>query len=169
MLVAEIAVWVAALVIVIDQIIAHERMSDFLFILVGYLVDLLILALLVAWAVTLCRLYKYVVDSKNLLPNKRIFIIQGVLLSCFILFELLQNTLSLLANKHSDNQQAFWIYAGTVDFLQFYGNTIELITFFLVIYLLMPLSNEAYAKYVALKRFQFTGFVDCEKLEEAIL
>jgi len=71
---------------------------------------------LFAWACTLIKLYKEIEHSEKLLPNKRIFILHGCLLTIYLLFFALQLILHY-AFHHTDNTDTKQILAGIYDIL----------------------------------------------------
>lgn len=55
-----------------------------------------------------------------------------------------------------------------VSLLQAIANWIEMSTFLIVIYLMLPMTKDAKAKREQLQKFLFAGFIKHEELETAI-
>jgi hypothetical protein len=61
------------------------------------------------------------------------------------------------------------IYAGIDNLMSFIAKIVELATFYLFAYLMLPLSESAKKKRAEFQKFLFCGFVKPEELESAIL
>jgi hypothetical protein len=94
---------------------------------------------LFAWAWTLIRLYKDIKHSEKLLPNKRIFILHGSLLTGYLLLNALSQII-VHAYNHTDNIDANLILGGVFDILISISQFVEMMTFFLVVKLMLPIT-----------------------------
>ena len=95
---------------------------------------------MLAWAWTLIRLYKDIEHSEKLLPNKRIFILHGSLIGGYLVLYAL-SLIMIYAGKHSENSKTRDILIGSVDLLTGIENLLEIITFFLVIKFMLPITQ----------------------------
>jgi hypothetical protein len=95
---------------------------------------------MLGWAWTLVRLYKDIDHSTKLLPNKRIFIIHG----CFLAFYLLVAAVIALITywfEHTENVDTVLTLLGINDLLASLGDLLEVLTFFLVVKLMLPITQ----------------------------
>lgn len=125
------------------------------------------LACLFTWAITLCILYRTVKKTDKLLPHKSVFIVHGLLLSAFFFAYALNLYFSIKYNHSTGNQQL--IAGGFGNLSEVFANFFELTTFFLVVFLMLPLSAEKRKKRSDFTKFLHNGFMDVDHLESAIL
>ena len=93
----------------------------------------------IAWAWTLIRLHKDIKHSEKLLPNKRIFIQHGTLLSIyFILFFI--NALILLVSDLTDDKSTRQILLGTNGINECFLQLFEYSSFFLAVKMMLPIT-----------------------------
>ena len=123
---------------------------------------------MLAWACTLIRLYKDIEHSEKLLPNKRIFIQHGSLLFGFLFLYALDQTMFLIA-KNSDNYNTFLILTGICDIFISIESLLEMMTFFLVVKLMLPITPSDKDRRSKFQRFLFKGFADKNELRAAVL
>lgn len=71
---------------------------------------------LLAWGLTLIRLYRDIKNSEKLLPNKRLFTFHGLSLATYLLLYALADLLAYLGEK-SDNADASLILFGVYDLI----------------------------------------------------
>lgn len=96
-------------------------------------------ACLIAWVVTLIKLYRDVKQSEKVLPNKRVFILHGVVLSAFVLAYALRSIVFTVADSlYTETYEPYTLF-GIGDLLILTENTTEIVTFFMVIFLILPL------------------------------
>ncbi len=94
---------------------------------------------LTAWAWTLIRLYKDIKHSEKLLPNKRIFIQHGYLLTGYMLLGALLQINFYVFNR-TENIDTYLILRGVNDILIAMSDLLETMTFFLVVKLMLPIT-----------------------------
>lgn len=58
---------------------------------------------------------------------------------------------------------------GFFNLLTLIGNIIEMTTFYLVVFLMMPITETAKQKHIALKQFLLNGFLKPEELAAAVI
>lgn len=105
-----------------------------------YLEGIFFWVCLVIWGLALIKLYRDVKQSEKILPNKRIFVVHGTLLTFFALSYILEQVLFDKALKSPKDSIKFYRLAGTVDLMTLSTMLIELATFYLVIFMIMPLT-----------------------------
>ena len=93
-----------------------------------------------AWGWTLYALYRGVKSSKKLLPNKNLFILHGSLLALYFVVEATEIFTWHVAS-HTSNDQKRTVYWGWSSFLSDLVNFLEMCTFFLVVYIMLPISE----------------------------
>lgn len=114
--------------------------SPILFSLANILTIVFQFGCLLAWTLTLIRLYKDIKHSEKLLPNKRIFILHGSLLASYLfLYVLYQVIYSVYI--HSENLVTILYLRGINDILISLTNFLEIMTFLLVIKLMLPVTQ----------------------------
>lgn len=143
--------------------------SGFSYFFAVYSMQVLLWLFLGAWVVTLVKLYRDLKHSKKLLPNKRIFIVHGSLLTTFLVLFLLAMILTQLYLKTTVGSPKYLTLRGIVDLDFLVYNSIEVATFFLVVSLMLPVSKQAMLDHQALQKCLLNGFVKPEELENAIL
>ena len=120
------------------------------------------------WGWTLYKLYRDTRHSKKLLPDKRIFIFHGLLLVFFILcYALSIYSYPRAINSTTDKASNDWW--GMQDLSIFLVNLVEVLIFFLVLRLMLPIGANQKMKCKEFQRFLFVGFLDRSELEAAIL
>ena len=124
--------------------------------------------MLVAWAWSLFRLYRDIKHSEKLLPDKKIFILHGSLLIAFLLTLLTQTIILEIADTQTSGSNAQLVLYGTYNLLGLIYNCIEMATFYLVVHLMMAVTQTARTKYIALQKFLLNGFLKPEELEKAV-
>ncbi len=112
-----------------------------------------------AWAWTLIRLYKDIKHSNKLLPSKGIFILHGSLLTGFLLLFAMEEILTN-ARNHADNLETYSILTGIYNIFAAILHLVELMTFFLVVKLMIPITPSDKEKRSKFQRFLFKGFAD---------
>ena len=116
---------------------------------------------LAAWAWTLIRLYRTVANAKDLLPNKKVFILHGSILSTYVIFYTVQIT--VLAYS-SNGPQAL---TGISDLLLAFVDLLELLTFYMVVALMLPFQG-IQRKKDQFSKFMHRGFVDLDQVETVL-
>ena len=94
----------------------------------------------VIWIVFLFTLFTRVKNSEKLIPNKRLFIMHGVLIFAFLVIYLSSVVLSQQANKRSKEGQSYLRLKGWAFLISDVANLIEAVTFFLVVLLMLPVT-----------------------------
>ncbi len=94
---------------------------------------------MLAWAWTLIRLYKEIENSEKLLPNKGVFTLHGSLLAVYLLLYALTDVLIGWANRTEDTN-TFNILFGLNDLVLDLLFLLELVTFFLVVKMMLPIT-----------------------------
>lgn len=124
--------------------------------------------MLIAWSWALFSLYRDVKHSEKLLPDKKIFLLHGSLLTAFLVLLLAQTIIQEIADKQTTPTYEPYTLYGIVDLLGFIFSCVEMATFYLVVFLMMRITKASNAKYVALQKFLLNGFVNPEELEAAV-
>jgi len=93
-----------------------------------------------AWAWTLVRLYKDIKHSNKLLPSKGMFILHGIFLTGYLLLFALAQII-FYAAEHTESIDRYLILRGIVDVLIAISNLTEMVTFFLVVKLMLPITR----------------------------
>ena len=121
------------------------------------------------WGWSLIKLYKDIKDSRKLLPRVGVFKLHGYLLGTWLILYIVSilllqigSHLNLTTNQKDIVFGICWILFPFFDFT-------ELTTFFLVVSLMLPVTEKAKQRYVEMQSFIFGGFVDREELESAVL
>jgi hypothetical protein len=120
------------------------------------------------WGYTLKRLYNDVALSKKLLPNKRLFIIHGSLLSAFLVLYALADIFEYIALHSSSSTTEYTLLIIVYLFLCI-ENLLEMLTFFLVVKLMLPFTRADKENKSKFKKFLFNGFADKHELKAAVL
>ena len=125
------------------------------------------LACMLAWGYTLIRLYRDIEHSEKLLPNKRIFILQGSLLISYLILFALKRILGYLIPRanYTENQ----ILRGINDIFFSIDFVLQLMTFFLVVKIMLPVTPSDKESRSKFQRFLFKGFADSNELRAAVL
>lgn len=118
--------------------IAAGPKQDKIYFIAKYSMLSLLTLFLLVWAGTLVRLYRRVKNSDKLLPNKQVFLVHGVLLGVYLTFSALETCLAEAATHNTGSKRD--IYFGVSDILLDIAKLSGTITFFLVVYLMLPLS-----------------------------
>lgn len=134
-----------------------------------YLFETLLWVFLAVWSCALFKLYRDVNSSKRLLPDKKIFIFHGVLLTAFLILYLVDTIVLQIAYSKPKDSNAQLTLFGVNDLLIMTQQTIEMITFYLVVFLMMPLTKKSKQRFAALQKFLLNGFIKPEELEAAVL
>jgi branched-subunit amino acid ABC-type transport system permease component len=121
-------------------------------------------ACMLAWSWTLVRLYKDIEHSEKLLPNKRIFILHGSLLVAYILIFVIQLILYYLYNRTLYGSDENLTLLGVIDISVCLQDLIQMLTFFLVVKLMIPLTKSEKEKRSKFQQFIFKGFADIKEL-----
>ena len=124
--------------------------------------------MLAAWAWTLFRLYRDVKHSRKLLPDKNIFILHGSLLTAFLVIYLVQTVTLQIGEKKPSGSNSQLVLYGIVDLLGLISNCVEMATFYLVVFLMLRVTETAKARHIALQKFLLSGFVNPKELEAAV-
>lgn len=122
----------------------------------------------ITWAWALYILYRDTIHSEKLLPNKRIFIVHGSLLTLFLFL----NAIEIYAywkKEHTVTEHAIFVWADIYNLTLFLLSVVEAITFSLVVFLMLPMGENQKMQRKEFQRFLFVGFVDRTELENAIL
>lgn len=96
------------------------------------------------------------------------FILHGSLLAGFVVSYALWITSNSLA-IHAKSVNSLYIVASVADILATVTDLLELLTFYLVIFLMLPLSTNMRNKRKEFNTFLHRGFVDFDHLESAVI
>ena len=104
-----------------------------------------------------------------MLPNKKAFILHATILGTFVLVYTLRSIVfSVAAGKTTETFTPYEL-TGIGDLLVLGENTSEIVSFFMVIFLIMPLQKSKRGNRNALLKFAYGGYVKPEDLEQAII
>jgi hypothetical protein len=126
------------------------------------------MACMLGWSWTLVRLYRDVVHSENLLPNKSVFKLHGSLLVAYLLLNILSQILTYWFNQLSFDSNGNLTLRGIDDLLQIFNVLLETLTFFLVVKMTLPITQSEKETRSKFQRFIFKGFADMEELKAAV-
>ena len=118
------------------------------------------------WGWSLYKLYRDTTDSDELLPDKRIFILHGSLLTLVLVLNALYIYAYWMALNSTGKAHNDW--GGIANLSAFLINLAEALTFGLVVNLMLPWREEHKMAREEFQRFLFVGFLNREKLEAAI-
>lgn len=114
---------------------------------------------MLVWGGTLLKLYRDIDHSRKLLPNKRVFILHGSILSVYVLLFSTSQILQAWLHHTPENNTKL-IFSGICDLLICPENALELLTYFLVVKLMLPTTQYDKEKRSKFQRFLFKGFAD---------
>ena len=107
----------------------------------------LILVYLVTWVYSLCALFAKFKASNRLLPNKKMFIIHGVLLAFYSLFNVIgQLSLYVPRFRNQCGENCYYICYGIDNMASACANITEQIMFVFVVYSYIPLTGSQKAQ-----------------------
>ena len=112
------------------------------------------------------RLYSNVNQSKKLLPNKHLFKLHGFLLVSYLLVYVVCQILMYIYS-HTDGNIGQVLH-GVYDLLNCFTLPTEVITFFLVVKLMLPITKSEKRTQSGYVQFVYKGFVDLTTLKAAI-
>lgn len=104
-----------------------------------------------------------------LLPRKDIFQLHFSLISLWLGMYLTGLLLSAFVKTRLTTEKEEDIYNGLFWLVVWIWDLIEESSFFLLIYLMLPVTDSAKKCRTDMNRFLFDGFVNLEKLEEAVI
>ena len=97
-------------------------------------------ACLTTWAWTLYLLYRAVKNVEQLLPAKNVFVLHGSLLLLYVVsYALMIYVISLANHSPAGDRQNY--LTGISNFMLAIVDLFELLTFYLVVFLMLPLSD----------------------------
>lgn len=134
----------------------------------AYLLFLIETACMIAWGWTLWKLYRDVKNAQQLLPNKRIFQLHASVLVLYLIVFLAYIIAVQELEKHPSGDSHL-VWGGIVYLLLDLDNTTEILIFFLVAFLMNPVTQSLQNRHQQFQMFLFNGFVDKDHLESAIL
>ena len=120
------------------------------------------------WGWSLYKLYRDTTDSDELLPDKRIFILHGSLLTLFLVLQALNIYALWVVLNSKYHSKAYNDWGGINNLSAFLINLAEALTFGLVINLMLPWRQEHKMAREEFQKFLFVGFLNRSKLEAAI-
>jgi hypothetical protein len=94
---------------------------------------------MLVWAWTLTRLYKDIKHSEKLLPNKRIFVMHGSILTAYLLLRLVVIVLIRFMN-HENDLATFEVMFGALDLLLCFIDVLDVAAFLLVVKMMLPIT-----------------------------
>ena len=115
---------------------------------------------MLAWGITLIRLYSNLEHSDKLLPNKGLFKVHACLLIGYLVFLTLRLIISEAAEQSNNKIIQQNILNGTEQITIVIYNTIQMITFFLVVKIMLPITPTDKESRKKFKKFIFNGFAD---------
>ena len=92
----------------------------------------------------------------------------AILLIASLLTLLTQAIIFQIADTQTSGSNAQLVLFGIYDLLTLIISCIEMATFYLVVHLMMAVTQTARTKYIALQKFLLNGFLKPEELEKAV-
>jgi len=120
----------------------------------------------IAWGVILVKLLHRVKHNPNLLPNRNMFIQHWCYLLAFVILYLFTVVAYQLAGQAPVSKQV--LAFAVANLLNDAADLFEAISFFLVVYLMLPITDAAKQKRDRFQQFLFNGFLNREELKKAI-
>ena len=124
---------------------------------------------LAIWTYSLASLYSDIKSAQDLIPKMKVFKLHFALLLIYLIslfgftlcFEL-----AMTINKSSNHYTILLIIS---QILQITKNLVEAITFFVVIFMMLPMTKQQHKKRTEMKQFFLNGFVDFDSILPAII
>lgn len=121
------------------------------------------------WYFALFALYRQLATANHILPNKKIFIVHVTLLTLYFLTSALFITLEQAKIGQNCSLNCQYIVGSINDIVLMIADLLELLTFFLVIFIVLPVTKDQKQSRVKFQNFLFNGHSSLESLERAVL
>lgn len=128
--------------------------------------NLIIIMSVLVWGWTIIKLYRNVTNAGRLLPNKKVFILHGFLMALFLLLQIASIVIGEVGGKASGNRM--YLLFGIFNIVETLTFIVEYVSFFVVVYMMLPFLDYQRRKRLEFRRFLFTGLMDADHLESAI-
>ena len=130
----------------------------------GYTLVMMVSGLV--WGVALLKLLRHLKHHDKLMPNKKLFIMHGVVLAVSIAFLLIAVILDMTANNlKADAQQCLW---GVTSIFFALSVLFTALSFWLVLYITIPITRQQRKRRMDFQTFLLNGFLDFDQLKEAV-
>lgn len=161
MFIANVCVFAFIAMLTICWLIMGDNLQGTFYFILSYAYQAFMWGMLIAWVASLIKLYRDVKHSEKLLPDKKNFIWHGSLLALYLTLSLAAVIISQIADKMTAvplNVEI--VLVGMILLLVTITSFLEMATFFMVVAMMMPITQKRKAKFVALQRFLLHGFIE---------